>query len=142
MFPATGQATDSLPLLTANQLTINTLGERSNGVNIQANSSVNFGSHSNIITTGDISAGIWSLGNLTADHLTISTAGVEAAGLSVREDGVADIGAGSTIASTQTGAIVAMDEGATLNFFGTEAERNTLKSAGLVARWRSWQARR
>ncbi|WP_312760093.1 autotransporter outer membrane beta-barrel domain-containing protein [Pantoea brenneri] len=128
---ATGQATDSLPLLTANQLTINTLGERSNGVNIQANSSVDLGSHSNIITTGDISAGIWSLGNLTADHLTISTSGVEAAGLSVREDGVADVGAGSTISSTQTGAIVAMGEHAVLNFFGTGEERNTLKSAGL-----------
>lgn len=127
----TGNPTGSSPLLTANHLTINTLGNSSPGINIQPDSTVRLGSNSTIITSGDTSVGIVNMGTVTADHLTISTAGDDSAGLSVRESGLANIGAGSQVASAQSGAIVAMDEGSTLNFFGTEAERNTLKSAGL-----------
>ncbi|UIL54915.1 MULTISPECIES: autotransporter outer membrane beta-barrel domain-containing protein [Pantoea] len=126
----TGQATDSVPLVTANHLTIKTLGDSSQGINIQADSSVDLGSNSTIITTGETSVGIWSLGTLTADHLNISTSGTASAGLSVRGNGLADVGAGSVIFSAQTGAIVAMGDSATVNYLGTETERNTLQSAG------------
>jgi len=127
----TGNPTGSSPLLTANHLTINTLGNSSPGINIQSDSEVRLGSNSTIITSGVTSVGIVNMGTVTADHLTISTAGDDSAGLSVRASGLANIGAGSQVASAQSGAIVAMDEGSTLNFFGTEAERSTLKSAGL-----------
>lgn len=127
----TGVATGSAPLLTANHLTIHTLGNSSQGIDIQANSTVELGSNSAITTTGDSSGGVWSLGNLTANHLTISTAGRESEGLSVRGNGFASIGAGSVVTTAQSGAIVAMGKSATLNFFGTETERNMLQSAGL-----------
>ena len=126
----TGVDTDSTPLLTANHLTINTLGKKSQGINIQANSAVELGSNSTIITTGDTSVGIWNLGSLTADHLTVSTAGSQSEGLSVQDNGVASIGEGSVISSAKTGGIVAMGENATINFLGSEAERNTLQSSG------------
>lgn len=128
-----GVADDGAASLKANALTINTNGNRSYGIDIQANSAVDLGSNSTIITGGDISAGIWSLGELTADHLAVSTSGATSAGISVRGDGVANIGAGSVISSARTGAIVAMGETATINFHGSEEERNTLKSAGYGA---------
>lgn len=124
-----GDAADGVASLKANALTINTLGSSSNGINIQLNGTVDLGSNSTIITTGDTSAGIWSLGDLTADHLTISTSGATSAGLSVRGDGVANIGAGSVIASQQTGGIVAMGNSATVNFFGSADERNRVQAA-------------
>jgi len=128
-----GVADEDVPNLQANALTIKTIGNRSYGIDIQANGKVDLGSNSTIITTADTSAGIWSLGELTADHLAVSTSGVDSAGISVRGNGVANIGAGSVISSAQTGAIVAMGDSATINFLGSEEERNTLKSAGYGA---------
>ncbi|MEM6052260.1 autotransporter outer membrane beta-barrel domain-containing protein [Erwinia sp. P7711] len=125
----TGDAADGAANLKANALTINTLGSGSQGINIQANSTVDLGSNSTIITSGDTSDGIQSLGDLTADHLTISTSGANSAGLSVSENGVANIGPGSVISSVQTGGIVAMGESATVNFFGSAEERNRVQSA-------------
>jgi len=129
----TGTADNGAASLKANALTINTLGASSQGLDIQTNGTADLGSNSTIITTGDTSAGIWSLGELTADHLAVSTSGVDSAGISVRGNGVANIGAGSVISSAQTGAIVAMGDTATINFLGSEEERNTLKSAGYGA---------
>lgn len=128
-----GLASEGSSTLTANHLTINTLGNSSQGINIQENSSVDLGSNSTIITTGNTSAGIWNLGNLTADHLTISTSGTTSAGLSVRDNGEATIGAGSVVSSAQSGGIVALGDSATVNFFGSEEERNTVQSAGSYA---------
>jgi len=129
----TGDSDNGDATLKADALTINTLGRASQGVNIQDNGSVNLGSNSTIITTGDISAGIWSLGKLVADHLTISTSGATTPGISARENSLMTIGAGSVISSAQTGGIVAMDDNVTVNFSGTEDERNTIQSIGYGA---------
>lgn len=126
----TGTEDSGAASLKADALTINTLGASSQGINIQANSTADLGNNSTIITTGDTSAGIWSLGELNADHLAVSTSGPSSAGVSIRGNGVATIGAGSVISSAQTGAIVAMGDTATINFIGSEEERNTLLSAG------------
>lgn len=116
--------------LKAEALTINTLGNASQGVNIQENGSVDLGSNSTIITTGDLSEGLWSLGKLVADHLTISTSGATSPGISARENSLINIGAGSVVSSAQTGGIVAMDDNVTVNFSGTEKERNAIQSVG------------
>ncbi|MGC0805331.1 autotransporter outer membrane beta-barrel domain-containing protein [Pantoea agglomerans] len=126
----TGESINGVATLKANALTINTLGNNSQGINIQDNGSVDLGSNSTIITTGDLSAGIWSWGELKADHLTISTAGETSAGLSGRDNSLSNIGAGSVISSDQTGGIVAMGDNAIVNFIGSEEERNTVYSAG------------
>lgn len=128
-----GDALNGAATLKAEALTINTLGNASQGVNIQDNASVDLGSNSTIITTGETSAGIWSLGQLTADHLTISTSGTTSPGISARENSLINIGAGSVISSAQTGGLVAMDNNVTLNFSGTEEERNTIQSGGYGA---------
>lgn len=128
-----GLASDGLSSVSANHLTIHTLGNSSQGINIQENSSVDLGSHSTIITAGDISAGIWSLGELTADHLTISTSGTTSAGLTVRGNGAATIGAGSVISSAQSGGIVAMGDSATVTFSGSADEHNRVQSSGSYA---------
>jgi len=125
-----GDALNGAATLKAEALTINTLGNASQGVNIQDNGSVDLGSNSTIITTGNISTGIWSLGELTADHLTISTSGTTSPGISARENSLINIGAGSVISSTQTGGLVAMDNNVTVNFSGSEKERNTIQSGG------------
>lgn len=125
-----GVAVDGGATLTASSLTINTLGDSSEGIDIQPNSSASLGSHSTIITSGRASTGIWDLGELTADHLTISTSGAYSNGLEVRESGVATIGAGSLVSSVLSGGIVAMDDGATLNFLGSVEEHNTVQSKG------------
>ncbi|PAW31344.1 autotransporter outer membrane beta-barrel domain-containing protein [Pantoea vagans] len=129
----TGDAINGAATLKAEALTINTLGDASQGINIQDNGSVDLGSHSTIITTGKTSAGIWSLGELTADHLTISTSGTTSPGISARENSLINVGAGSVISSAQTGGLVAMDNNATLNFSGSEEERNTIQSGGYGA---------
>lgn len=129
----TGDSGNGDATLKADALTINTLGRASQGINIQDNGSVDLGSNSTIITTGDISAGIWSLGKLVADHLTISTSGATSPGISARENSLINIGAGSVISSAQTGGIVAMDDNVTVNFSGTEEERNTIQSVGYGA---------
>lgn len=129
----TGDSGNGDATLKADALTINTLGRASQGINIQDNGSVDLGSNSTIITTGDISAGIWSLGKLAADHLTISTSGATSPGISARENSLINIGAGSVISSAQTGGIVAMDDNVTVNFSGTEEERNTIQSVGYGA---------
>ncbi|NEG60605.1 autotransporter outer membrane beta-barrel domain-containing protein [Pantoea agglomerans] len=129
----TGDSGNGDATLKADALTINTLGRASQGINIQDNGSVDLGSNSTIITTGDISAGIWSLGKLVADHLTISTSGETSPGISARENSLINIGAGSVISSAQTGGIVAMDDNVTVNFSGTEEERNTIQSIGYGA---------
>ena len=126
----TGESINGVATLKANALTINTLGNNSQGINIQDNGSVDLGSNSTIITTGDLSAGIWSWGELKADHLTISTAGETSAGLSGRDNSLSNIGAGSVISSDQTGGIVAMGDNAIVNLIGSEEERNTVYSAG------------
>lgn len=54
----TGDAINGAATLKAEALTINTLGDASQGINIQDNGSVDLGSHSTIITTGKTSAGI------------------------------------------------------------------------------------
>ncbi|KAA5927428.1 MULTISPECIES: autotransporter outer membrane beta-barrel domain-containing protein [Pantoea] len=128
-----GDAINSAATLKAEALTINTLGDASQGINIQDNGSVDLGSNSTIITTGKISAGIWSLGELTADHLTISTSGTTSPGISARENSLINVGAGSVISSAQTGGLVAMDSNVTLNFSGSEEERNTIQSGGYGA---------
>lgn len=128
-----GLASDGLSSLTANHLTIHTLGKSSQGINIQENSAVDLGSNSTIITAGDTSAGIWSLGNLTADHLTIGTSGTTSAGLTVRGNGEATIGKGSVISTAQSGGIVAMGDSAMVNFTGSEEERNRVQSSGSFA---------
>lgn len=128
-----GNAADGNATLTANSLTINTLGFGSEGIDIQPNSSARLGSNSTIITSGEAATGIWNLGDLTADHLTISTSGANSNGLEVRESGVATIGAGSLVSSALSGGIVAMDDGATLNFLGSAEERNTVRSKGSYA---------
>lgn len=129
----TGDSGNGDATLKADTLTINTLGRASQGINIQDNGSVDLGSNSTIITTGDISAGIWSLGKLVANHLTISTSGATSPGISARENSLINIGAGSVISSAQTGGIVAMDDNVTVNFSGTEEERNTIQSVGYGA---------
>jgi outer membrane autotransporter protein len=129
----TGDSGNGDATLKADALTINTLGRASQGINIQDNGSVDLGSNSTIITTGDISAGIWSWGKLVADHLTISTSGATSPGISARENSLINIGAGSVISSAQTGGIVAMDDNVTVNFSGTEEERNTIQSVGYGA---------
>lgn len=129
----TGDAVNGAATLKAEALIINTLGNASQGINIQDNGSVDLGSNSTIITTGNISAGIWSLGELTADHLTVSTSGTTSPGISARENSLINIGAGSVISSAQTGGLVAMDDNVTLNFSGTEEERNTIQSGGYGA---------
>lgn len=129
----TGDAINGDATLKAEALTINTLGDASQGINIQDNGSVDLGSNSTIITTGNVSAGIWSLGELTADHLTVSTSGTTSAGIAARENSLINIGAGSVISSAQTGGLVAMDDNATLNFSGSEEERNTIQSGGYGA---------
>ncbi|MGJ0482736.1 autotransporter outer membrane beta-barrel domain-containing protein [Pantoea agglomerans] len=129
----TGDATNGVATLEAEALTINTLGDASQGINIQDNGSVDLGSHSSIITTGKTSAGIWSLGELTADHLTISTSGTTSPGISARENSLINIGAGSVISSALTGGLVAMDNNVILNFSGSEEERNTIQSGGYGA---------
>lgn len=129
----TGDAINGAATLKAEALTINTLGDTSQGINIQDNGSVDLGSHSTIITTGKTSAGIWSLGELTADHLTISTSGTTSPGISARENSLINVGAGSVISSAQTGGLVAMDNNATLNFSGSEKEHNTIQSGGYGA---------
>jgi len=129
----TGDSGNGDATLKADALTINTFGRASQGINIQDNGSVDLGSNSTIITTGDISAGIWSLGKLVADHLTISTSGATSPGISARENSLINIGAGSVISSAQTGGIVAMDDNVTVNFSGTEEERNTIQSVGYGA---------
>ncbi|WP_313537089.1 autotransporter outer membrane beta-barrel domain-containing protein [Pantoea sp.] len=128
-----GDAINGTATLKAEALTINTLGEVSQGINIQENGSINLGSNSTIITTGNTSAGIWSLGKVTADYLTISTSGTSSPGISARENSLINIGAGSVISSAQTGGLVAMDSNATLNFSGSEEERNTIQSGGYGA---------
>jgi len=125
-----GTADNGAATLKANALTINTLGVNSLGLNIQDNGTADLGNNSAIITTGDTSAGIWSLGKLTADHLVVSTSGASSVGVSVHGNGVATIGEGSVISSAQTGAIAAMGDTATINFLGSEEDRNTLQSAG------------
>lgn len=129
----TGDSGNGDATLKADALTINTLGRASQGINIQDNGSVDLGSNSTIITTGDISAGIWSWGKLVADHLTISTSGATSPGISARENSLINIGAGSVISSAQTGGIVAIDDNVTVNFSGTEEERNTIQSVGYGA---------
>jgi len=129
----TGDSDNGDATLKANALTINTPGRASQGINIQDNGSVDLGSNSTIITTGDISAGIWNWGKLVADHLTVSTSGAMSPGISARENSLINIGAGSVISSSQTGGIVAMDDNVTFNFSGTEEERNTIQSVGYGA---------
>jgi len=129
----TGDAINGAATFKAEALTINTLGDTSQGINIQDNGSVDLGSHSTIITTGKTSAGIWSLGELTADHLTISTSGTTSPGISARENSLINVGAGSVISSAQTGGLVAMDNNVILNFSGSEEERNTIQSGGYGA---------
>lgn len=128
-----GDVLNGAATLKAEALTINTLGNASQGVNIQNNGSVDLGSNSTIVTTGDISAGIWSQGELTVDHLTISTSGTTSRGISAWENSLINIGTGTVISSALTGGLVAMDNNVTLNFSGTEEERNTIQSGGYCA---------
>jgi len=126
----TGVEADGVPSFNAGSLTITTLGDGSNAVNIQADSTANLGSHSTLITRGNTSSGILSMGELTADHVTISTSGTMSMGIEARDVSTVTIGAGSEVASTQSGSLVAMGDSATINFLGSEDERNTLRSSG------------
>lgn len=120
--------------LKANRLTITTAGDRAYGMNIQANSTVDLGRGSRIETHGKDAMGIWNLGTLTADELQIKTAGSHLANaLEVREQGVATIGAGSSLYSERSGALVARGEAATVNFNGSETQRNHIFSSGSYA---------
>lgn len=133
-----GDPNNGVASLTANHLIINTLGDNSQGIDIQTHSTVNLGSLSTIITTGNVSAGIWSLGDFIADHLTISTSGETSAGLTIRDQGSANVGAGSVIATAQSGGIVAMGDNAVINFMGSEEERNAVQSSGSYAVSSQW----
>ena len=128
-----GDENNGVASVVANGLKVTTLGNGANAINVQANSTADLGSHSILIVNGTNSSGIFSLGNLTADHLAISTAESGSVGVEVRGNGVVNIGAGSTVVTNRSGALVAMDNGATLNFLGSEDERNTLKSSGIYA---------
>jgi len=117
--------------LKANKLTINTTGDLAYGIDIQKNSTVDLGQQTTIETHGEGATGIRSLGTLTAEGLHIMTfGGDEANAIRVREQGVATIGPGSALYSAKSGALVASGDAATINFNGSETQRNTLFSGG------------
>ncbi|SUB82708.1 P.93 [Pragia fontium] len=117
----------------ATELTIDTKGEFSHGVQVGNSSIVNLGTDSKITTSGTESHGVWNFGDFKADGLTIKTTGANSAAIDTRNNGVTNIGAGSHLSATQAGALVAYntDSGtATVNFSGTAAQRNTISSGG------------
>ncbi|MEZ3501484.1 autotransporter outer membrane beta-barrel domain-containing protein [Pantoea sp. KPR_PJ] len=128
-----GVEADGPASFAADALTVNTLGEASNAINVQSDSIACLGSHTTLITNGDNAAAIFSMGKVTADHIAISTSGTYSMGIEAREESDVTIGAGSVVASKQSGTLVAMDDSATINFLGSQDERNTLFSSGSYA---------
>ncbi|HEY3984021.1 pertactin-like passenger domain-containing protein, partial [Cedecea sp.] len=130
-----GNGTYGPAVFTADQLTIETQGRNSYGMNIQNNSIADLGQGSQITTDGEYASGIWSWGDVKADALTVLTRGN---GIEIL-DGTASIGAGSHVSSGSAGALVANTESlgagnpvtnVTLNYFGTQDNRNRLFSGG------------
>lgn len=118
--------------LVADALTVITVADNSTAVNMQANSWADLGSHSQLLTSGTNSPGIWSVGgNLTADALTIQTTGLKSPAIEGRENSITTIGPGSVVVTANAGALVAMDENVTLNFLGSEENRNSISTTGL-----------
>ncbi|HEY3983115.1 pertactin-like passenger domain-containing protein, partial [Cedecea sp.] len=125
-------------VFTADRLTIDTQGNSAYGMNIQENSIVDLGQGSQITTDGEYAFGIWSFGDVNADALTVFTRGKGSHGIEIL-DGTARIGAGSHVSSESAGALVANTESlgagnpvtnVTLNYFGTQDNRNSLFSGG------------
>lgn len=96
------------------------------GVNAQSKAIVNLGSGTQITNVGDNSIGIWSVGNakVSGDHLTINSAGELA--IEALTGGVVSIGAGSHITSSSKG--IAAASGSTIDFKGSDTERNAIVS--------------
>ncbi len=127
-----GEANGKHASLVADALSVITLADHSTAFNIQVNSWADLGSHSQLLTSGINSPGIWNFGgNLTADALTIKTTGLISPAIEGRENSITTIGPGSVVVTANAGALVAMDDNVTLNFLGSEDNRNSISTTGL-----------
>ncbi|WP_158083431.1 autotransporter outer membrane beta-barrel domain-containing protein [Pantoea latae] len=127
-----GEANGKHASLVADALSVITLADHSTAVNMQVNSRADLGSHSQLLTSGINSPGIWSVGgNLTADALTIKTTGLKSPAIEGRENSITTLGPGSVVVTANAGALVAMDDNVTLNFLGSEDNRNSISTTGL-----------
>lgn len=124
-----GVAANGVAKFTATDLTIETKGINSYGIDIQKNTEVDLGTGSKITTEGSGSTGIWSFGKIKANALTIDVHGNSANGLEIRE-GTADIGAGSSVSAALGGALVTNGNSATINYIGTASNRNKVSAGG------------
>lgn len=124
-----GNSANGVARFTATNLTIDVQGHSASGINVQRNSVVDLGTNSTIKTNGDYAHGIWSFGQVNAAGLTVDTNGTSANGIEVR-GGTTTIGADSHISSALGGGLVTSGTGATINFSGTTAQRNSISSGG------------
>lgn len=124
-----GNSANGVARFTATDLTIDVQGNSALGINVQRNSVVDLGTNSIIKTNGSYAHGIWSFGQVNASGLTVDVNGTDANGIEVR-GGTTTIGEGSHISSAQGGGLVTSGTGATINFSGSTAQRNSILSGG------------